>query len=237
MYLDKKELLFGYCALDSTAELASNKNRALHHNKNWVGDFFWFQLVRCISTVEEPVVVNWCEDRSGVFAVVPQTAVIEARESYEFCVHFKPVGQFEWNRATLNQQAEMLVKVTGMFFACQLDCHIMYKFLTGFQLVESYQLIPPWTLKLHAAGKTSAGNCTSNTPKFADLNRVITRSQARLLRSISGKLVPVRLVLEIKTLTNSWHSVCLSFNTDRLKSLACLMHDILASKFYIIIQL
>ncbi|OQV20814.1 putative Coiled-coil [Hypsibius exemplaris] len=136
--LDKMEIFFGYAAVGAIAIKAGKRRLNYFFFDIGAGEkLFLYQLVKLANLSDEPIVVNWTNDSDRVFVVTPQTATIGAMGSVDFTVSFSP-------------------NITDLFFLTELECHVMFEFLSGFQLIKDYQVIPPWSSKIRLCGHTAS---------------------------------------------------------------------------------
>ncbi|GAV01879.1 hypothetical protein RvY_12518 [Ramazzottius varieornatus] len=97
------------------------------------------QTVKMTSQANEPLIVNWTTQQNAIFRVEPASTLLPPRGAVGFTVTFSPDS-------------------SNLFFQWQATCHLMYEFLSSFQLVEEFQVIPPFCLNLSLSGHCATFN-------------------------------------------------------------------------------
>ncbi|RUS91152.1 hypothetical protein EGW08_001065, partial [Elysia chlorotica] len=100
------------------------------------------------------VTVQWNGDVSHVFSVNPSTLDIPPLKACSFRVAFKPGA-------------------SNKMYGNELECHVMYKSLRDYRLVEDLTQCPPWCLTLKCLGHTFMPGNETFLPRQAILPQVI----------------------------------------------------------------
>lgn len=118
--LDKQDVWFG------KVEFNSDEGKSNHVS------------VRLTNHTRGKITVNWMQDYTRVFEVIPAVCDIPPLKVSDFRVVFYPT-------------------VPNQFFGAELECYCYYKSLRDFKLVDDLTTIPPWCLTLSVSGHTFSG--------------------------------------------------------------------------------
>lgn len=112
------------------------------------------QTVNITNHTRGKVAVQWNGDSSHVFSVSPSTLDIPPLKACSFRVAFKPGAP-------------------NKLYGNELECHVSYKSLGDFRLVEDRTQCPPWCLTLKCLGHTFQPGNETFLPRQAVLPQVI----------------------------------------------------------------